>query len=49
MIHEFGKNAIYIPDFEECAQYLKDNVEPNDIVLTLGAGTITDLSDLLID
>ena len=42
-----GKNALYIPDFEECINYLKDNVKENDIILTLGAGTVTEISDLL--
>ena len=42
-----GKNALYIPNFEECINYLKDNVKENDIILTLGAGTVTEISDLL--
>ena len=46
-IREFGKNALYIPDFNECVSFLKSNVESGDIVLTLGAGTITEISDML--
>ena len=42
-----GKNALYIPNFEECINYLKNNVKENDIILTLGAGTVTEISDLL--
>ena len=45
---EFGKEAQYIPDFNECVSYLKSNVEAGDIVLTLGAGTVTKISDMLI-
>ena len=47
-IHQFGKEAKYIPNFDECVNYLKSNVGFNDIVLTLGAGTITKISDMLI-
>ena len=46
-IHSLGKDAKYIPDFEECASYVRNNVENNDIVLTLGAGTVTQLGSLL--
>lgn len=42
-----GKEAKYIPNFEECASYVKNNVEENDIVLTLGAGTVTDIGPML--
>lgn len=47
-ICDFGKDAKYIPDFEECVSFLKSHVEPDDIVLTLGAGTITKISDMLV-
>ncbi len=47
-IKEFGKDAKYIPDFDDCVSYLKSNVEADDIVLTLGAGTVTKISDMLI-
>ena len=41
------KNARYIPDFSEISEHLKANVKENDIVLTMGAGTITNLSKKL--
>ena len=46
-IKSLGKDAIYIPDFEACVSYLKENVQENDIVLTQGAGTITKIGDML--
>ena len=46
-IKDFGKEALYIPDFEECASYLKFHVDTGDIVLTLGAGTVTQIGDML--
>lgn len=48
-IIKLGKNAKYIPSLEDCASYLKDNVEKNDIVLTLGAGTVTNIGPMIID
>lgn len=43
------ENARYISDFDEISEHLKANVKPDDIVLTMGAGTITDLSKFLFD
>ncbi len=43
------KNARYISDFSEISEHLKDNVKPDDIVITMGAGTITNLSKFLFD
>ncbi len=40
-------NAIHISKFEDIAKYIKEIAQPNDIILTIGAGDITHLSDLL--
>ena len=48
-IKELGKDANYIPDFDECVKYVKDNIEKNDIVVTLGAGTVTEIGPMLVD
>ena len=42
-----GINAMYISTFEDIANKLNEIIEEDDIVLTIGAGTITKLSDLL--
>ena len=47
-IISLGKNAQYIPNFEDCVSYLKENVKENDIVLTLGAGTVTQIGPMLL-
>ena len=47
-IKDLGKEAKYIPNFEECVSYLKQNVKDGDIVLTQGAGTVTEIGDILI-
>ena len=46
-ICSLGKKAKYIPDFNECVRFLKENVQDGDIVLTQGAGTVTEIGDLL--
>ena len=38
-----------MPDFQEVAEYIQDNAKPKDIVLTLGAGTITDLGPIIVN
>ena len=47
-ISTYGKKAIYISDFKNISNYLKSNVGQDDIIITLGAGTITNLSKYLI-
>jgi len=46
-LNENNVNAIYIEKFEDIATYLQENAKGNDIILTIGAGTITKLSDIL--
>lgn len=48
-INSLGKEAKYIPDFKECTKYIKNNVEQDDIVMTLGAGTVTQIGPMLVD
>lgn len=43
-----GKEAMYIPSFEECVKFLKENVKENDVVLTLGAGTVTEIGSMIV-
>lgn len=40
-------NAKYISKFKDIAEYVKKIAKPNDIILTIGAGDITKLSDML--
>ncbi len=44
-----GGNVKYISDFNDIVNYLKENVNNNDIVLTIGAGTVTEISNLLVN
>ncbi len=43
-----GKPVQYMHDFETIVKFLKKNVKPNDIILTLGAGTVTDIGPMLL-
>ena len=48
-INELGKAAIYISNFNDIVKYVKEHAMPSDIVLTLGAGTVTNIGPMLVD
>lgn len=48
-IKDSHSNVLYIPDFDHCVNFIKSNVSSKDIVITMGAGTVTELSKLLIN
>ncbi len=48
-ITSLGRKAIYIQDFNKIVKYVKENAKPGDIVLTLGAGTVTNIGPMLVD
>ena len=43
-----GKSAKYIKSFEEIVKYLKENAKENDVILTLGAGTVTEIGPMIL-
>ncbi len=45
---ELNPNTKYIPDFDECVNFIQDNAKQNDIVITLGAGTVTNIGPMII-
>ena len=47
-LESYGKKAVYISDFNEIVKYLKERTIKNDIVLTLGAGTVTNIGPKLV-
>ena len=47
-IKEYRKEALYMKDFDEIVSYIKSNAKANDIVLTLGAGTVTNIGPEII-
>lgn len=48
-IKRLGKEAIYISNFEDIVTYLKEHTEKDDIILTLGAGTVTNIGPMLLN
>ena len=48
-IKQLGHDAIYISDFNEIVKYIKEHAKPSDIVLTLGAGTVTNIGPMLVE
>ncbi len=47
-ISEHGVDVVYIKDFSDIADFVKSYVSDDDIVFTMGAGTVTELSGYLI-
>lgn len=47
-IKSLNRNAIYISDFEKIVTYIKSHALNNDLVLTLGAGTVTEIGPMLV-
>jgi UDP-N-acetylmuramate--alanine ligase len=48
-IKRFGhKDVRYVGALENAAGALRDHVQPGDLVLTLGAGTVSRVSDQLL-
>ena len=48
-IQKLGRKAYYMPDFNEIASFVKSHALNNDLVITLGAGTVTNIKDLLVE
>ena len=48
-INTLGKTAIHISDFKDIVEYIKNHAQSTDIVLTLGAGTVTEIGPMLVD
>lgn len=43
-----NSNVVYIDSFEKIETYLKDNIKPNDLVITIGAGPINKVAKKLV-
>ena len=42
-IRQRGNDAVYIEDFSQVCEYLKENVQPDDMVFIMGAGDVIDI------
>ncbi len=48
-LKKYNKRAVHISDYGEIVNYLRDKVQENDLILTLGAGNVTKIATLLIN
>jgi len=48
-INSKGKKALYIKEFDDVVEFIKTNAKSNDLVLTLGAGTVTEIGPRLVE
>lgn len=49
LVNKNGTKAYYIPTLEKISEEVKKVIEPGDIVLSIGAGTVTHLADYFED
>jgi UDP-N-acetylmuramate--alanine ligase len=48
-INDNSGNAIYETEFEDIANIIAEDAEPGDIILTVGAGSITELGEMILN
>ena len=48
-IKKYGKEAFYISNYDDIKLYLSEYVKEGDLILTLGAGNVTKLADMLVN
>lgn len=48
-LYQNNVDAMYIPTFDEIADYLKDNLKDDDILITCGAGPVYKVGDILLE
>ncbi len=48
LINAAGKEVIYMKDFTEIANYLKANATAGDLIITMGAGNVNQIADILL-
>ena len=44
-----NKNCRYLPDFETCTDFLKQNIAPKDLVITMGAGNVHKIAEAMVN
>lgn len=48
-LSKLGKEIVYIDGFNEICNYVKAHCLPNDMLITMGAGTVTNLGKMLLN
>ena len=49
LIKKSNQKVIHIPTYEEIAEYLAEHVRKNDLILTIGAGPINKVAEILLN
>ncbi len=49
LIKKSNQKVIHIPTYEEIAEYLAEHVRENDLILTIGAGPINKVAEILLN
>ncbi len=49
LIKDTNKNVIHIKTYEEIAEFLKDNIKDDDLIITIGAGPINKVASILLE
>ncbi len=49
LIKKDNQNVKFIPTYEEIAKYLEENVQDDDLILTIGAGPVNKVAKLLME
>ena len=44
-----GKDVRYIKSFDEIAEVIKTEAEPEDLVITMGAGDVFKIGDMILE
>ncbi|NLC42930.1 MAG: UDP-N-acetylmuramate--L-alanine ligase [Clostridiales bacterium] len=48
-IADKGQNSIYLSNFSQIADYIKEHAKPDDLVITMGAGNVYQIGDILLN
>jgi len=48
LIKEKNKNVVHIPTYQDIVNYLKGNIKEDDLIITIGAGPINKVAEMLI-
>lgn len=49
LIKPYNKNVLYLESFDKIVTYLKENLQDNDLVITIGAGPVNEVGLKLLD
>ncbi len=47
-LKEAGRDAMYMPTFKEIAEHLAEHMEPGDLIVSMGAGPVWEVTDELV-